>query len=222
MQSMPTAMSLPRSFALVAAETQPLPSADAWRDAVPVLHGAMVDVRAVERRDAPALFAMLSTEEVSRFGTTPPASLEAFERFITWSTEQRAEGRHICFSVIPQRFDTPVGLFQVRSVEQAFRTAEWGFALGSAFWGTGLFMDAARLVLDFVFDTLGAHRLEARAALANGRGNGALRKLGAVQEGVLRRAHLREGHFVDQALWSILDEDWRRAKATWGRLVLVH
>jgi RimJ/RimL family protein N-acetyltransferase len=182
----------------------------------------MADVRFLEAGDGSALFALLSTEEVSRFGTLPPASVEAFERFITWATEQRAEGRLVCLSVVPQGCDVPVGLFQIRSVEAAFRTAEWGFALGSDYWGTGLFMDAARLVLDFTFDTLGAHRLEARAALTNGRGNGALRKLGAVQEGVLRRAHLRDGLYVDQALWSILDDDWRQTKATWGRRVFVH
>jgi len=56
---------------------------------------------------------------------------------------------------------------------------------------------------------VGAQRLEARAAVANGRGNGALRKIGAVQEGVLRRSFLRNGQYHDQVLWSILAEDWR-------------
>ena len=49
------------------------------------------------------------------------------------------------------------------------------------------------MVVDFAFDTLGVHRLEARAAVANGRGNGALRKIGAVQEGVLRKSFLKNG-----------------------------
>ena len=57
--------------------------------------------------------------------------------------------------------------------------------------------------------TEGAQRLEARAAVANGRGNGTLRKIGAVQEGVLRRSFLRNGQYHDQVLWSILAEDWR-------------
>ena len=77
--------------------------------------------------------------------------------------------------------------------EPAFDIAEWGFALGAEFWGTGMFVDGAELVLDFAFDVLGVHRLEARAALKNGRGNGALQKLGAMQEGVLRRSFLRNG-----------------------------
>ncbi|MDE3153994.1 MAG: GNAT family N-acetyltransferase, partial [Acidobacteriota bacterium] len=53
------------------------------------------------------------------------------------------------------------------------------------------------------------HRLEARAAVRNGRGNGALRKLGAVQEGVLRRSFLRHGEYLDQVLWTILADEWR-------------
>jgi RimJ/RimL family protein N-acetyltransferase len=64
-------------------------------------------------------------------------------------------------------------------------------------------------VLRFVFETVGVHRLEARAAVQNARGNAALRKLGAVQEGILRRSFLRNGQYMDQALWSILAEDWR-------------
>jgi RimJ/RimL family protein N-acetyltransferase len=104
----------------------------------------------------------------------------------------------------------------VRQLEPGFGTAEWGFALGSGFWGTGLFTEGAKLVIDFTFDTVGAHRLEARAAIRNGRGNGALRKIGAVQEGVLRKSFFRHGEYLDQALWSILEEDWRQAKAVWG------
>ena len=44
--------------------------------------------------------------------------------------------------------------------------------------------------------------------LQNGRGNTALRKLGAVQEGVLRRSARLRGEYADQVLWSILKEDW--------------
>ena len=61
--------------------------------------------------------------------------------------------------------------------------------------GTGGFLDGAKMVIDFAFDVIGAHRLEARAAVANGRGNGALRKVGALQEGILRKSFLRNGEY---------------------------
>ena len=55
--------------------------------------------------------------------------------------------------------------------------------------------------------------------MQNGRGNGALRKIGAVQEGVLRKSFLRDGEYLDQALWTILETDWRAARTVWGTRV---
>ena len=191
-----------------------------WRDALPVLNGSTVTLRDLEITDAPSLFSLLTTEEVARFISPPPTTVEGFERFITWALGERAAGRYACFAVVPQGMTTAIGLFQVRQLEPGFATAEWGFAIGSNFWGTGIFMDAAPMVVNFAIETLGVTRLEARAAVANGRGNGALRKLGAVQEGVLRRSFYRHGQHLDQMLWSILSEEWRQAKAVWGNGVV--
>ena len=108
---------------------------------------------------------------------------------------------------------------QVRQLDPSFGTAEWGFALGSEFWESGLFANGADMVIDFSFDVVGAHRLEARAAVENTRGNAALRKLGAIQEGILRKSFLRGGKYFDQALWAITDRDSIRSKAVWGARV---
>ena len=75
-----------------------------------------------------------------------------------------------------------------------------------------MFQEGAELVLDFAFETLGVHRLEARAAVMNGRGNGALLKIGAVQECLLRKSFLKNGEYLDQALYSILAGDRRDAR----------
>jgi RimJ/RimL family protein N-acetyltransferase len=115
-----------------------------------------------------------------------------------------------------------VGLFQVRRLDTSFENAEWGFAIGSSYWGSGVFMEGARLTVDFAMKTLRVRRLEARAAVVNGRGNGALRKIGAVQEGVLRGSFLRNGEYLDQILWSILDCDWLQAKANCGPRAHLH
>jgi RimJ/RimL family protein N-acetyltransferase len=187
-----------------------------WQHLLPLLSSARVTLREMRSDDAPSLLAMVSTEEVSRFISPPPTTVEGFERFIAWAIRERESGNYVCFAVVPDGMSTPVGLFQLRALEAGFATAEWGFAIGSGFWGTGVFVESARLVLDFAFDTLGVHRLEARASLANGRGNGALRKIGAVQEGVLRRSFFRGGVFHDQALWSILADDWHIQRANHG------
>jgi RimJ/RimL family protein N-acetyltransferase len=187
-----------------------------WKQALPVLTGSMVTLRELRLSDASSLLAMLSTEEVARFISPPPTTIKGFERFIAWTHRERAAGDYACFAVVPHGMDTAIGIFQVRQLEPGFGTAEWGFALGSGFWGTGMFMDGARLVIDFAFDVIQTHRLEARAAILNGRGNGALRKLGAMQEGILRKSFLRNGEYLDQALWTILDEDWKSQRLIWG------
>jgi len=179
-----------------------------WRAALPVLSGQRVTLRQLRQSDAPSLFAMLTTEEVSRFISPPPTTVEGFEKFIAWTLRMRDAGTYACFAVTIEGSDTAIGIFQLRELEPGFGTAEWGFAIGSEYWGTGVFTEGAELMIQFAFETVGVHRLEARAAVKNGRGNGALRKIGAVQEGVLRRSFLKNGEYLDQVLWSILDEDW--------------
>jgi RimJ/RimL family protein N-acetyltransferase len=191
-----------------------------WRTGLPTLIGSVVTLRELQVTDAPALFAALTSEEVMRFISPPPTSVEGFERFIAWTHRQRAAGQYVCFAVVPRGSDVAIGLFQVRSLEADFGSAEWGFAIATEFWGTGIFVDGAKLVVQFAFDVIGSHRLEARAAVLNGRGNGALRKIGASREGVLRKSFLRNGEYLDQSLWTILAEDWREAKATWGSPVI--
>jgi [ribosomal protein S5]-alanine N-acetyltransferase len=192
-----------------------------WRDGLPVLSAKGVTLRELRTSDAPSLFAMLTTEEVSRFISPPPSTVEGFERFIAWTIRQRRAGSYACFAVTLDGSDTAIGIFQLRELEPGFGTAEWGFAIGSPYWGTGVFQKGAELVITFAFDTVGVHRLEARAAVRNGRGNGALKKIGAVQEGVLRKSFLRNGEYLDQALWTILDEDWQ-AKAVWETPMRMH
>src|SRR6476659_9134067 len=187
-----------------------------WQQALPVLAGSMVTLRELRLSDAASLLTMLGSEEVARFISPPPTTVDGFERFIAWTNRERAAGNYVCFGVVPHGMDTAIGIFQIRQLEPGFGTAEWGFAIGSEFWGTGGFMDGAKMVVDFAFNVIGTHRLEARAAVANGRGNGALRKVGALPEGVLRKSFLRNGEYLDQTLWTILDEDWRRAKSVWG------
>jgi RimJ/RimL family protein N-acetyltransferase len=194
-----------RATAMTATQTT---VATNWKTALPVMAGSGFTLRELRLEDAASL-AMLTTEEVARFISPPPTTVEGFERFITWTHRERMAGNYACFAIVPEGMQTAIGIFQVRSLEPGFGTAEWGFAMGSAFWGSGFFVEGARLVLDFAFDVVGAQRLEARAAVANGRGNGALRKIGAVQEGLLRRSFLRNGQHHDQVLWGILAEDWR-------------
>jgi [ribosomal protein S5]-alanine N-acetyltransferase len=151
---------------------------------------------------------MLSTEEVSRFISPPPTTLEGYERFIEWMQRRRAAGELVCFGIVPHAMTAAVGIIQVRALEKGFGTAEWGFALGSPFWGNGMFIEGAQMVLDYAFEKIGVHRMEARCVVHNGRGNGVLQKLGAVREVRLHKSFVKNGTYYDEFLSVILDVDW--------------
>ena len=184
-----------------------------WTTVLPVLKGRKILLRELVNADAPSLLSLLSTREVAKFISPPPTTPQAFETFIEWVHRDRKAGNQFTYGVVPAGCERAVGLVQVRSIAPGFSIAEWGFAVGAAFWGTGLFLDSAESILDFVFEQTAINRLEARAAVENGRGNGALRKLGAVQEGVLRGSLLKDGRYLDQIMWSIVSRQWFRAKA---------
>jgi [ribosomal protein S5]-alanine N-acetyltransferase len=194
-------------------------ASNVWSNGLPLLSGARLSLRELRVDDAHALVSLLSNCEVARCISTPPSTFDGFARFIDWAVRERTQGNFICFAVVPHGMTSPVGLFQVRPLEPGFGTAEWGFVLGSDFWGSGIFVESATMVLDFLFQTIGVRRLEARTSTVNGRGNGALRKLGAVREGILRQGFRRDGELHDQVMWALLAEDWEFRRMAVGTVV---
>ena len=159
-------------------------------------------------RDAGVLLDVLSVGDAVRFGLSQPLSEAAVEDLIDRSCESRTAGAGFTYVVTTSPAHPVVGLIQVRQLDATFETAEAECLVAPSARGTGAFIEAARLAGSFAFDTVGVHRIEARVEMQNGRANGALKKLGAVQEGILRRS-LRRGHeHVDQVLWAVLREDW--------------
>jgi RimJ/RimL family protein N-acetyltransferase len=189
------------------------PEPASWRRALPVLEGRITTAREVQPSDARSLFELFMDPEVNRYLSPPPPSLEALTGFVTWAQKQREKGAMVCFAIVPAGLRDAVGIIQMRAFDPSFALAEWGFVLGSAFWSTGVFEDAASHVLEFAFDTLHVHRLEARAVSTNVRGNGALQKLGAVTEAVLAQGLARDGQLHEQLLWAMLADDWRAQDA---------
>lgn len=179
-----------------------------WRRELPTLTARLVTLREPLTEDLGPIVDLLSIDDASRFGVEEPISEVAVQMFIERAQRDREAGTAFTYVVLLGSSRSIAGLVQVRGLDPAFETAEWECTLTPSARGSGVFLEAARLVGSFVFGSVGAHRLEARVLLQNGRANGALRKLGAVQEGILRRSARRRGDYVDQVLWSLLKDDW--------------
>ena len=179
-----------------------------WRSELPTLMGRTIALREPVPQDLGGLVDLLSLGDASRFGLDEPVNEVAVQELIERAARERANGTSVTFVIALSGTRTIVGLIQVRQLDPMFEAAEWDCTIAPSSRGSGIFIEAARLAGSFAFGTLGTHRLEARVLLQNGRGNGALRKLGAVQEGILRRSVRSAGEYFDQVLWSILKEDW--------------
>jgi len=184
-----------------------------WTARLPELRGPLVTVREVVASDAATLFEFLSDPAVTEHLSQPPPSVDMFAGFILWAQAQRSDRKGVCFGIVPHGLSDAIGMVQVRALEPSFFTCEWGFAVGRPFWSTGVFVEAAGLVADFTFSTLGAHRLEARAAADNARGHAAIQKLGARAEGTLAKAFRKDGRLEKQLLWSLTRDDWQERGA---------
>ena len=190
----------------------------AWTERVPRLSSHLVAVREVTLSDAPTLFDLLADPAVAEHLASPPPSVTAFAGFIGWSQDQRTQGNGVCFGIVPHGLEEAVGIIQVRALEPSLFAAEWGFAIGNAFWSTGVFVEAANLVADFAFTKMKVDRLEARVVNQNGRGHAVLQKLGARAEGTLARAFRKHGRVDKQLLWSLRHDDWRQRPLLHQRL----
>ncbi|MFB3853194.1 MAG: GNAT family N-acetyltransferase [Vicinamibacterales bacterium] len=183
--------------------------AGGWQAGLPVLAGERVVLREVAGSDASALASMVGAGQLPAFMSSFPATREGFARYIDLLIGERGHGRAACFAVVPAGCSQAVGLIEIRPRREAGRPAEWIFAISPQFWGLGIFQEAAQMVVDFAFTAMGVNRLEARVAVKNGRGNGALSKLGASQEAVLRNSLVCGGERLDEVLWTIVNGDWR-------------
>lgn len=185
------------------------PEPSHWREALPTLSSPLVTLREAVRDDAVALFTALpeGTRDLL-VADGPPSSVMGFESLIDRLQRARRTGTMACWTVVPTDGDAPIGFIGLRSLDHAATLVEGVAVLADEFRGSGLFHSAARLVLGCAFDHMRVHRIEFRVDVRNGRANGALRKLGALQEGVLRRARYAEGDAQDQVLWAMLASDW--------------
>jgi RimJ/RimL family protein N-acetyltransferase len=179
-----------------------------WRAELPTLSARLVTLREPAASDLRPLMDLLLLGDASRFAIDEPVSEVAAQQLLDRIARDREAGIAFSFLVTISSSRAIIGLVQARQIDLSWESAEWECTLAPSWRGTGAFLETARLVGSFAFGTVGVHRLEARVLLQNGRANGALRKLGAVQEGVLRESVRRGSAYLDQVLWSVLKEDW--------------
>lgn len=112
--------------------------------------------------------------------------------------------------------DTPVGfIYLIREHPNAtvYRFGELAYWITPDEWGNGYATSASRLLLDYTFDELGLHRIEASTFASNEASKRVLEKLGFTEEGSARKAARIQGEWVDRLQYGILESEWKSTVA---------
>ena len=150
--------------------------------------------------------------------------LDAASRFDDWFAAAQAavaEGREAHFVVRWKADGGIVGSSRYLNLAPAHKRLEIGHTwYAPSHWGGPLNPECKLLMLRHAFAGLGVNRVEFRCDARNQRSRAALHKLGAIEEGTLRRHMVvRDGYVRDSVQFAITDRDWARVeKALEARL----
>lgn len=90
------------------------------------------------------------------------------------------------------------------------RKCETGVIIGEKdYWGKGIGVKAARLIVVIAFDQLGLHRILAVSSELNTASIKCFKSAGFRIEGHLRDGYFRDGQFLDLILLSLLEDEWK-------------
>jgi ribosomal-protein-alanine N-acetyltransferase len=196
------------------ADTEDAPVAAFGRAAEGTLEvrGNELSLRYARPQDAPALFALASDPEVTKFFSWGPYVHERdAEAYIASLPAKRAQGSALEFLIV-HRDTAVVGITGLSEFSLRDRRAVVGTWHGRRWWGTGANRQSKALVLALAFRGIGLERVTAWCGDDNGRSQTALERLGFVHEGVLRHWHVHGREPKDVISYGMLRGEWEKSE----------
>jgi [ribosomal protein S5]-alanine N-acetyltransferase len=184
-----------------------------WGDHLPTLTGRQVALRELDRSDVPALFAMFSDPRVMRYWSRPPFENESEAAVLLDRIEDGFRSRQLFQWGITREREL-LGTCTLFHLDLTHRHAEIGYALAHRFWGQGWARDAVTTAIDFAFDVLDLHRIEADVDPRNTRSLALLERLGFRREGCLRERYIVSDEIQDALLLGLLRSERITGDAT--------
>jgi len=142
-------------------------------------------------------------------------SLEDFQAFNRQVLEEQARGVTIPFSTVERGSNQVVGTTRFMNMDLANRKVEIGSTWIAPRWQrTAVNTEAKYLMLCHAFEVWKCLRVELKTDALNQRSRQAILRLGAKEEGTLRKHMLTyNGRQRDSVYFSILDTEWPQVKA---------
>ena len=171
-----------------------------------------LELRPIEFRDLDTIHALHSLAETDEYNTLGiPDNIETTQSIIEpWIADNnRIEVRNYTMAIELKSEREFIGLFGLKLDHQKYNRAEVWYKVHPDYWNQGYATEALKAVLQFGFDTLGVHRIEAGCAVDNIGSVKVLEKAGMTREGRGRKILPLKSGWSDNFQYSILDTDKR-------------
>jgi len=180
----------------------------------PTLAGRHVRLVPLTLHHVPALWEVGSEEEIWRWTLNQILSEAEMRRYVRAALEKQAAGGAIPFATTDAATGRVIGSTRFHNIDPVNRRVEIGYTwIGGAWRRTPANTEAKYLMLRHAFESLGCVRVELRTDALNTRSRSAILRIGAKEEGTLRRHLLTDsGRFRDTVYFSILDDEWPAVK----------
>jgi RimJ/RimL family protein N-acetyltransferase len=179
------------------------------------LEGRHVRLVPLTLEHVPALWEAGNEAEIWRWTLSHPKSEEDMGRYVEAALAGKATGGSFPFATLEAASERVIGSTRFHNWEPPHPRVEIGYTWLAGPWRrTPANTEAKYLMLRHAFETLGLARVELRTDGLNARSRAAILRLGATEEGTLRRHMLNDsGRIRDTVYFSILDDEWPRVKA---------
>ena len=187
----------------------------------PLLEGRTIRLDPLSRLHLPGLCAVGLDEELWRITTSVARTPAEMEAYVAEALREREAGTALPFVTVERASGQIIGSTRFGNIDRRHRRAEIGWTWLARPWQrTAANTEAKYLMLGHAFDAWGLQRVEFKTDRLNERSRAALLRIGAREEGVLRRHMITwNGRVRDSVYFAILDEEWPAVKARLEQLL---
>jgi RimJ/RimL family protein N-acetyltransferase len=182
----------------------------------PTLENNRVLLKPLTESDFEDLCAAGADPELWQFSLSRVTNRAELIGYLQTAIEERARRQSLPFTIVDKSVNQTAGCTRFGNFSFENSRVEIGWTwIGKPFQRTGLNRACKYELLKFAFQSLGMIRVELKADALNLASREAMVKIGATEEGTLRK-HLRTGtgRMRDSVYYSILAEEWPEIKQT--------
>jgi [ribosomal protein S5]-alanine N-acetyltransferase len=172
-------------------------------------------LREFRPEDEDGIYAYASDPEVVRFADWGPSDVSTIRANLQRRLkEQEIWPRNSVQAAVELVSDSClIGIMRITIVDEANRTADFGYTFNRLYWNKGYATEAAQALLGVAFSDLNLHRVWATCDVRNRASWRVMEKLGMRREGHFKKDIFQKGEWRDSYLYAILAEEWRRASS---------